>query len=78
MKPVKSKNKAKLVDNLNIGSCIKIENSNKTFQIIGINNKKSIFWIREWPLNFESYQTFGLSTNKIKISTVCPNIKNRD
>tara|TARA_Y100001935_G_scaffold236948_1_gene222044 strand:- start:129 stop:365 length:237 start_codon:yes stop_codon:yes gene_type:complete len=78
MKSVKSKNKAKLVDNLNIGSCIKIENSNKTFQIIGINNKKSIFWIREWPLNFESYQTFGLSTNKIKISTVCPNIKNRD
>ena len=78
MKSVKSKNKAKLVDNLNIGSCIKIENSNKTFQIIGINNKKSIFWIREWPLNFESYQTFGLATNKIKISTVCPNIKNRD
>ena len=78
MKSVKSKNKEKLVDNLNIGSCIKIENSNKTFQIIGINNKKSIFWIREWPLNFESYQTFGLSTNKIKISTVCPNIKNRD
>ena len=78
MKSVKSKNKAKLVDNLNIGSCIKIENSNKTFQIIGINNNKSIFWIREWPLNFESYQTFGLSTNKIKISTVCPNIKNRD
>ena len=76
MNPVKLKHQRKLADNLLIGSCIKIENSNKIFQIIGINSKKSIFWIREWPLNFNNYQTFGLSINKIKISTVCPTIKN--
>ncbi len=76
MNPVKLEYSKNIADNLHIGSCIKIENSNKIFQIIGINSKKSIFWIREWPLNFDNYQTFGLSIDKIKISTVCPNIRN--
>ena len=72
MNYINSKRKTKLKDVLYIGSCIKIENSDKLFQIIGINNKKSICWIREWPLNYVSNQTFSLSLNKVKVSTACP------
>ena len=76
MNSINLKNKKKLKDIVDIGSCIKIENSNKLFQIIGINSKKSICWIREWPLHYQNYQTFALSINKVKFSTVCPNIVN--
>ena len=76
MNQVKLKNKSKLEDIIDIGFCIKIENSNKLFQIVGINSKKSICWIREWPLNYVNYQTFALSISKIKLFTSCPNISN--
>tara|TARA_Y100000589_G_C27186203_1_gene642774 strand:- start:1480 stop:1734 length:255 start_codon:yes stop_codon:yes gene_type:complete len=56
---------------LDIGKCIKVKDSLKTFQIIGINERKKICWIREWPLNFKSYKTFELATNKIILSTFC-------
>ena len=55
-----------------MGSCVKIEDSNKIFQIIGINQKNTICWIREWPLNFEAYQTFELAINRVLLSTICP------
>ena len=57
--------------NLSIGSCIKIKDSKKTFQILGINKKKNICWIREWPLQNSLYETFSLPLSKIMISTVC-------
>ena len=31
------------------GACVKIKNSNKTFQVIGLNIGKEICWVREWP-----------------------------
>ena len=31
------------------GACVKIKNSNKTFQVIGLNRGKEICWVREWP-----------------------------
>ena len=65
----------KIEDLINIGSCIKIKNSLKTFQIIGINQKKTICWVREWPLCHEGYQTFELSIHKIILSTLCPSIQ---
>ena len=75
MNPSNLKRKGKVVDIIDIGSCIKIENNNKVFQIIGINNKKSICWIREWPLSYEHHQTFTVSINNIKLTTVCPRIR---
>ena len=70
--------KREIKDLINLGSCIKIKNSNKFFQIIGINQKKKVCWIREWPLNYDSYKTFELSVNKIIISTICPTISLKD
>ena len=36
------------------GACVKIKNSNKTFQVIGLNIGKKICWVREWPFAFNS------------------------
>jgi len=36
-------------ENLYKGACVKIKNSNKTFQVIGLNISKEICWVREWP-----------------------------
>ena len=36
-------------ENLYKGACVKIKNSNKTFQVIGLNRGKEICWVREWP-----------------------------
>ena len=51
----------KIKDLIEIGKYIKIINSEKTYQVIGINKRKEICWVREWPLNFSSYKTFALS-----------------
>ena len=56
---------------IDIGKCIKITNSEKNYQVIGFNPKMNICWVREWPLNFCSYQTFELSINKISFSSSC-------
>ena len=37
-------------ENLYKGACVKIKNSTKTFQVIGINIGKVICRVREWPL----------------------------
>ncbi len=66
--PNSYKNKNKFID---IGKCIKIIDSEKNYQIIGINNKRDICWVREWPLNFLRYETFALSTDKITNSSLC-------
>jgi len=36
-------------ENLYKGACVRIKNSNKTFQVIGLNLGKKICWVREWP-----------------------------
>ena len=33
-------------ENLYKGACVKIKNSNKTFQVIGLNISKEICWVR--------------------------------
>jgi len=77
MDPIRLKHQSKVSDIVDLGTCIKIENSNKIFQIIGINSKNSICWIREWPLNYESYQKFAISINKVKLSTICPSVREK-
>ena len=43
------KNNLISTENLYKGACVKIKNSNKTFQVIGLNIGKELCWVREWP-----------------------------
>ena len=53
------------------GACVKIKNSNKTFQIIGLNIGKKICWVREWPFADDSKKTFALEISQINLKTFC-------
>ena len=60
-------------ENLYKGSCVKIKNSNKTFQVIGLNVSKEICWVREWPFASNSKKTFALEISQIKLKIFCSN-----
>ena len=60
-------------ENLYKGACVKIKNSNKTFQVIGINIDKKLCWVREWPFAFNSKKTFALEISQITIQIFCSN-----
>tara|TARA_B100000212_G_C27221718_1_gene467561 strand:- start:378 stop:611 length:234 start_codon:yes stop_codon:yes gene_type:complete len=62
--------KNKGANNIKIGRCIKIKNSKKTFQVVGLNYKRKICWVREWPLKNSAHSTFEVSVNNILISTI--------
>ena len=72
---------SKLLDNNNLifsknlykGACVKIKNSNKTFQVIGINMDKRICWVREWPFSYNSKKTFALEISQITSQIFCSN-----
>ena len=65
------KDNFKFSENLYKGSCVKIKNSNKTFQVIGINIGKKICWIREWPFACDSKKTFALEISQITLQIFC-------
>ena len=56
------------------GACIKIRNSQKTFQVIGINPKSKVCWIREWPFALDVNKTFSVEIDQITVQTLCSNI----
>ena len=58
-------------ENLYKGACVKIRNSNKTFQVIGLNIDKKICWVREWPFACTSKKTFALEISQITIQIFC-------
>ena len=58
-------------ENLYKGACVKIKNSNKTFQVIGINAGKKICWVREWPFACDSKKTFPLEISRITLQIFC-------
>ena len=60
-------------ENLYKGACVKIKNSNKTFQVIGINTGKKICWVREWPFAYNSKKTFALEISQITLQIFCSN-----
>ena len=60
--------------NLYKGACVKIKNSQKTFQVVGINPKSKVCWIREWPFAVEVNKTFSLEINQIIVQTFCSSI----
>jgi len=64
-------------NNIKIGEFIKIKNSKKIFQIVGLNDKRKICWVREWPIKNSDHVTFQLSVNNILIPTIY-GIKNID
>ncbi len=53
------------------GACVKIKNSQKTFQVVGINPESKVCWIREWPFALEVNKTFSLEINQIIVQTFC-------
>ena len=59
--------------NLYKGACVKIKNSKKTFQVIGINIGKKICWVREWPFDCNSKKTFSLEISQINFLIFCSN-----
>ncbi len=54
------------------GACVKIKNSNKTFQVIGLNRGKEICWVRKWPFAYNS-KTFALEISQITLQIFCSN-----
>jgi len=66
-------NKLICSENLYKGACIKIKNSNNTFQVIGLNLDKKICWVREWPFALNSKKTFAVEISQITIQVLCSN-----
>ena len=66
-------NKFICFQNLYKGSCVKIKNNKKTFQVIGINQDKKICWVREWPFACDSKKTFALELSQITLQFLCSN-----
>ena len=58
-------------ENLYKGACVKIKNSNKTFQVIGLNKGKKICWVREWPFACNYKKTFALEISQITLQIFC-------
>ena len=80
-KLIESKNNYKIYPNdicknLYKGACVKIKNSQKIFQVVGINPKIKVCWIRELPFDLEVTKTFSLEINQITVQTFCSKILN--
>jgi len=60
-------------ENLYKGACVKIKNSKKTFQVIGLNIVNKICWVREWPFACDSKKTFALEISQITLQIFCSN-----
>ena len=64
-------------ENLYKGACIKIKNSNNTFQVIGLNLDKKICWVREWPFALNSKKTFAVEISQITLQMFCSNLSSK-
>ena len=65
------KNNSICSENLYKGACVRIKNSNKTFQVIGLNISKKICWVREWPFAGDTKKTFAVEISQIKLQILC-------
>ena len=65
------KNKLICSEKLYKGACVRIKNSNKTFQVIGLNLVKKICWVREWPFACDYKKTFALEISQITLQIFC-------
>jgi len=64
-------------ENLYKGACVKIKNSNNTFQVIGLNLDKKICWVREWPFALNSKKTFAIEMSQITLQIFCSNLSSK-
>ena len=71
------KNSLNCSKNLYKGACVKIKNSNNTFQVIGLNLDKKICWVREWPFALNSKKTFAVEMSQITLQIFCPNLSSK-
>ena len=69
----KTNNSKILYERLYKGACVKIKNSKKTFQVIGLDQENKMCWLREWPLNSESKKSFALQIKEITLQIFCSN-----
>ena len=69
----KENNSQTFYENLYKGACVKIKNSKKTFQVIGINPENKICWVREWPFSYAGTKTFSLDIKQIILQIYCSN-----
>ena len=67
------KNNLSCSEKLYKGACVRIKDSNKTFQVIGLNIGKKICWVREWPFACDSKKTFALEISQITLQIFCSN-----
>ena len=67
----KINNPSFIYENLYKGAYVKIQNSKKTFQVIGINPLNKMCWIREWPIAYADKKTFALNISQITIQVFC-------
>ena len=67
----KENNSQTLYKNLYKGACVKIKNSKKTFQVIGLNPENKICWVREWPFSVAADKTFSLEISQIILQMYC-------
>ena len=65
------KNNLSCSEDLYKGACVKIKNSNKTFQVIGLNIDKKICWVREWPFDCDFKKSFALEISQITLKVFC-------
>ena len=72
-KLIENENNIICPEKLYIGACIKIKNSSKTYQVIGLNIGKKICWVREWPFACNSKKTFALEISQITLQIFCSN-----
>ncbi len=63
--------------NLYKGACVKIKNSNNTFQVIGLNLDQKICWVREWPFALNSKKTFAVEISQITLQMFCSNLSSK-
>jgi hypothetical protein len=66
-------NNSNCSESLYKGACVKIKNSNKTFQVTGLNISKKICWVREWPFACNYKKTFALEISQITLQIFCSN-----
>ena len=64
-------------ENLYKGACVKIKNSNNTFQVIGLNLDKKICWVREWPFALNSKKTFAIEMSQITLQIFCSDLSSK-
>ena len=71
------KNNLVCSEDLYKGACVKIKNSNNTFQVIGLNLDKKICWVREWPFALNSKKTFPVEISQITLQIFCSNLSSK-